>query len=262
MLQPKLQFVNRSQAVKETGLSYIGGVSLSQKMVKSEKKNILTYIIYLSPANKSGYNVCPKASADCIAACLNTSGRVKLDTKNIIENARIKKTKMFFENRDFFMGWLYAEISAHKKQAELKGMGFAVRLNGTSDIEPTLFKYEGKTLFEHFPNVNFYDYTKVANRFKLTEKYPNYDLTFSYSGENWLECEVALANNVRIAVVFEKGLPKTYKGIPVINADLTDLRYLDEKNVICGLTFKKIKGNPNLSESKFIIKSNDKDCVF
>ena len=262
MLQPTLNFKNRRQAVIETGLSYIGGVSTSQKTIKSEKKNILTYIIYLAPATKSGYNVCPKASADCIAACLDESGHNRIDVKEFrIDKARIKKTKMFFENRAFFSAWVYEEIKAHKAAALRKDMGFCVRINGTSDISPDLIKHEGKTLFELFPDVQFYDYTKVYNRTKLTKKYPNYDLTFSYSGTNWLECEGALSHGVRIAMVFEK-MPKTYMGIPVIDADTNDLRYLDEKNVICGLSHKKTRKKIDYNKQKFITRADNVYCKY
>jgi len=257
-----LVFTNRSQAVKQTKLSYLGGVSLSQKIKKNTKKNVLTYIIYLAPADLSGYNVCPKHTIECKKACLSESGHNRIDIHNVINTARINKTKLFFQNRAFFTSWLYAEIVAYKLQAESKGMEFAVRFNGTSDIDPTLFVYNGKTFFELFPTVQFYDYTKVAKRFSLTKEYKNYDLTYSFSGKNWDECERALNSGVRVAVVFEKRLPKTYKGYPVVNADETDLRYLDPKTVICGLKFKKVRNKIDLSKNKFIIAENDTNCVY
>lgn len=258
----RMTFETRGKAIKQTGLSYLGGVSLSQKMEKSVKKNVLTYIIYLAPANMSGYNVCPRASVECKQACLSGSGHNRIDIHGRIDRARIKKTKLFFENREYFNAWLFAEISANKIKAERMGMGFAVRLNGTSDITPTLFMHGGKTIFELFTNINFYDYTKVSNRFKLVKQFNNYDLTFSYSGRNWLECELALDKGVRVAVVFENKLPKTYRGVPVINGDLSDLRYLDGVNVIVGLKFKKVKNMVDLSKNKFIVPFNDKDCVY
>jgi hypothetical protein len=255
-----LVFTNRSQAVKQTKLSYLGGVSLSQKIKKNTKKNVLTYIIYLAPADLSGYNVCPKHTIECKKACLSESGHNRIDIHNVINTARINKTKLFFQNRAFFNSWLYAEIVAYKLQAENKGMEFAVRFNGTSDIDPTLFVYNGKTFFELFPNTQMYDYTKVIKRFDLVKEYSNYDLTYSFSGKNWVECETALSKGIRVAVVFEKELPKKYKGYPVINGDLTDLRFLDPKNVIVGLKYKKVRNKIDLSKNKFIISKDDKDC--
>ncbi len=85
---------NIAQAKRQTGLSYIGGVSLSSKMEKSENYNELIYVIYLAPAKLSGYNVCPQASSHCIAACLHESGQNRMDIhENRINKARIKKTK-------------------------------------------------------------------------------------------------------------------------------------------------------------------------
>lgn len=256
-------FTMRSKAVKATKLAYLGAVGSSSKIIKNQKKNVDTYILYLAPANKSGYNVCPMATKDCINACLDESGHNRIDNKeHRIDKARIKKTKMFFEDRVFFMAWLVAEITAHKAIAEKKGHLFSVRINGTSDLSLELFKHNDKTLFELFPDTQFYDYTKVLNRLKLAEKYKNYDLTFSYSGYNWLECESALLQGVRIAVVFEKRLPKTYMGIKVVNADETDLRYMEDKDVICGLQHKKTRKKIAYGEQKFIISDTDINCVY
>jgi hypothetical protein len=250
----KLKFTSRANAKKETGLSYLGGVSTSTKIAKNIEKNVLTYVVYLAPANLSGYNVCPMATAECKEACLHASGRAILD-QNIgtIPAARIAKTKLFFENREYYMQWLIAEIKAHHKAAQAKGMDFSVRLNGTSDISPEIMKYKNRNILQELPYIQFYDYTKVANRFDLTTKYPNYDLTFSFSGNNWAQCETALKNNVRVAVVFGGELPAKYKGYDVVNADKTDLRYLDENDVICGLKFKKVINKIDLNKSKFIV---------
>jgi len=59
-------------------------------------------------------------------------------------------------------------------------------------------------------------------------------------------------------MVFDK-LPSTYNGFEVINADNDDLRFLDKKNVICGLKYKKMTGknadNKLAFESGFAIKT-------
>jgi hypothetical protein len=256
-----LSYVNRAVAKQLSGVSYVGGVNHSAKISKNKKKAVDTYIIYLAPASVSGYNVCPMATADCMKACLHSSGQNRMDQKGKINNARITKTKLFFEDRPFFMRWVIDEIKAYKALAEKKGNAFSVRLNGTSDISPVMFKLDEKTLFEYFPDVTFYDYTKVFNRCNLLQKFKNYDLTFSYSGSNWDECEQALAIGMRIAMVFEK-IPAFYKGIPVINGDETDLRYLDATNVIVGLKFKKVRTKIDFNTQSFIVKQTDKDCTY
>ena len=70
-----------------------------------------------------------------------------------------------------------------------KKVGFLYVFNGTSDLSPLVFKYQGKNILEWFPNVQFYDYTKVPSRYRLLSKYKNYDLTFSFDGHNWDKCE-------------------------------------------------------------------------
>lgn len=253
-----LSYKNATQAKKDTGLSYIGAINSSAKMLKNEKYNELTYIIYLAPANLSGYEVCPMRTKECTNACLFGSGQVIMDKTNRIVESRIKKTQMFFTNREYFMSWVVKEIEQAKAKAKKKGMKFSVRLNGTSDLQPTLFRHNGKALFDIFPDVQFYDYTKVPNRFHLVDQYLNYDLTFSYSGNNWDECEHILNNEYgRVAVVFEKNLPETYKGYKVINGDEYDMRYVDDKNVIVGLKFKRVKNKVEKTNNAFIVAIDD-----
>ena len=258
----ELKYTNRAKAKDETKLSYLGGVSLSSKIAKSKVLDTLTYVLYLAPADLSGFNVCPKATSECKALCLHESGHNRIDIhKNIINNARIEKTKLFFQNRKYFMQWLYAEIIAYKNMADSKGYKFSVRINGTSDLSPEIFKLDNFNILQLLPNIQFYDYTKVLNRYKLLSKYKNYHLTFSYSGKNWDECQIALKNNMNVAVVFEKHIPKKFKGFTVINGDVTDLRYMDKKNVIVGLKYKKVRIN-NIENSEFVVKTLDPDCKY
>ncbi len=260
-----MTFTTVGNAKKVTGLSYLGSVASSSKIAKGLKYNEMTYILYLAPANQSGYEVCPMRTAECTAACLNESGHNRIDVKkNAINKARIKKTKLFFEERDFFMAWLFTEISKAKIDAENKGYKFSVRLNGTSDIDPTLFKHNGKTLFELFPNVPFYDYTKVAKRFRLLDKYSNYDLTYSFSGHNMLQSLDILENNKgRVAMVFEgKVLPVSFMGFKVIDGDAYDMRYIDDAGVIVGLKFKKVRNKVDTTNNAFIIPMDSKFSVY
>lgn len=179
-------YKSMAQAKKITGLSYLGMVNNSTKHEKAEKYNESVYTIYLAPAKLSGYEVCPMRSEECTKLCLHESGRNRIDIhQNKITKSRIKKTKLFFEQREFFMRWMIDEIKVARNQAEQKGFRFSVRLNNTSDISPESFYLKGddgvtKNVLELFPTVQFYDYTKVPNRMKLKMKYPNYDLTFSF----------------------------------------------------------------------------------
>jgi hypothetical protein len=226
------------------------------KLMKGEKKGYLSFVLHLAPANLSGYETCPKRTAGCTSACLNTAGRggifKKGESTNVIQQARIRKTKQFFESRDVFMFDLVRDIKNAIKQAEKKDLIPAFRLNGTSDIafEKYEVKRDGttyKNVFEAFPEVQFYDYTKMRNR-KVTQL-KNYHLTFSKADGNDMDVRLAASNGMNIAAVF-KELPETYIGRPVINGDDTDLRFLDPKGVIVGL---KAKGKAKKDTSGFVV---------
>lgn len=239
-----LKFTSRSRATKQTGLSYLMGFNSSSKVKKGEKENYWTGILYLAPSMLSGFNTCPKASKGCIAGCLNTSGQAIMN-KGIVPS-RIKKTWLFYANRQFFIDWLHAEIEAGQKQAERKGMNYAVRLNGTSDLDISLFR-----VLDKFKCVTFYDYTKVFKRLKRYEQYDNYHLTFSYSEDNAEHVKKALEMRYNVAVPFVgKVLPKTWLGKQVFDADVTDLRFLDTAvGSIAGLRVKRIKDKVKQQES-------------
>ena len=253
-----MNFKSISQSKKDTGLSYLGMVNNSTKHEKAFKYDELVYTLYLAPAKSSGYEVCPMRTEFCTKLCLNESGRNKMDTKkNTINNSRIKKTKMFFEDREFFVRWMIEEIKNSKKKSELLGYSFSVRLNNTSDISPEMFwikQDDGttKNILQLFPDVQFYDYTKVPSRIELMKKYKNYDITFSFDGSNLETCERMLSSKVRVAMVFNT-LPKKFLSYKVIDGDLYDMRYRDKKNVIVGLKFKKVR-NKLTKDNPFVIQ--------
>ena len=253
-----MEFKNLTQTKKDLGLNYLGSVSKTTKHIKSIEYNELVYTIYLAPADSSGYEVCPLRNIECTDLCLNESGMNRMSMNDeLINRSRIKKTQLFFENREYFVKWMVYEIELTKLKAEKLGMSFSVRINNTSDINPLSFYLDvnGKKLnvLDLFPDVQFYDYTKVPNRMKLMMLYPNYDLTFSYDGHNKETCLRMLENNVRVAVVFDK-LPETLWGYKVIDGDLYDMRYRDEKNVIIGLKFKRVRKKLN-KDYKFVIQN-------
>lgn len=209
------------------------------KILKGMKQGYMTYILHLAPADVSGYNTCPKATAGCKAACLNTAGRggmfKKGETTNVIQKARIRKTKLFFENRDVFLAILEDDIRKAIKQSEKKGLVPVFRLNGTSDLS-----WEKYGIIQKFPNVQFYDYTKVLGR--KVSYLSNYHLTFSAADGNDDDVRRAIKEKYNIATVFgikkSQPMPETYEGTPVFNGDESDLRFLDPKGVVVGLYAK------------------------
>jgi hypothetical protein len=225
------------------------------KIQKGTKLGYLSFILHLAPADLSGHNTCPKATAGCKAACLNTAGRGgmfrKGETTNAIQKARIRKTKYFYEDRAGFMLDLAYDIQKGIKMAEKLGLKPVFRLNGTSDL--SWEKYEvpvfcTKNIFELYPNVQFYDYTKVLGR-KVAD-IPNYFLIFSKADGNDADVGKAMAQGMNVAAVFDE-VPDEYMGKEVINADETDLRFLDPKGVIAGL---KAKGRAKKDYSGFVIR--------
>lgn len=220
------------------------------KILKGTAFGYLTAILHLAPGRLSGFNVCPGASLACLDACLNTAGRggiiKKGETTNTIQKARLRKTLAFFNETETFMAQLAKEIGNIVKLANKHGLKPAIRLNGTSDIRWENEKVGGfANLMEMFPNVIFYDYTKLANRRNLP---PNYRLTFSLSESNDVSAEQALAAGMNVAVVF-RNLPPTFMGRPVIDGDVSDLRFLDPVGVIVGL---KAKGKAKKDTSGFV----------
>ena len=251
-----MKYTTKAEARRLTGISYLGSVNMTTKHQKAFKYDELTYSLYLAPAKMSGYEVCPMRTKECTKLCLNESG---MNTMNMngdkINQSRIKKTKLFFEHREFFVNWMIDEIYSTWQKSINLGYKFSVRLNNTSDITPesfyTIYKGERRNILEIFSMVQFYDYTKVPNRTELLKKYKNYDLTFSYSGHNLNECHTMLSNNIRVAVVFNK-VPTEFWGRKVIDGDLYDMRYKDKKNVIVGLKYKRVRNK--LTKNKFVIQ--------
>jgi len=219
------------------------------KILKGVKSGYNTYILHLAPADLSGREVCPKRTIGCTDACLNLAGRggmfKKGESTNAIQQARIRKTKLFFDNRNEFMRLLVADITLAIKQSARLGLTPVFRLNGTSDL--SWEKYEVQVgnirfanIFEAFPLVQFYDYTKVLGR--KVSGIPNYHLTFSAADGNNLDVLLAKNQGYNIAVVFglkkSEAMPDSFMGLPVFNGDESDLRFLDPKQVVVGLYAK------------------------
>ena len=215
------------------------------KVLKGQAQGYNTYILHLAPANLSGYETCAKRTVGCTAACLNLAGRggmfKKGESTNVIQEARKRKTRLFFENRAEFMSLLLKDITLAIKQSKKLGLTPVFRLNGTSDLSWEKYEIvEGRNIFQMFPDVQFYDYTKILGR--KIKMIANYSLTFSAADGNDADVYAAIQQGYNIATVFgvKKTLPmpETYLGLPVFNGDESDLRFLDPKGVVVGLYAK------------------------
>ena len=199
------------------------------KTVKGEKQGVMTGIMYLIPDD----TLCPMArNAGCRDACLVTAGRGIMSN---VKAGRLRKTEEWYRDPVAFVDTLAKEIGLAVKRAEKKGMDLAIRLNGTSDIPWENQKgSNGLSLMDTFPDVQFYDYTKLPTR-----KVPgNYHLTVSYSGANDSYAAKCQQSEHNLAVVFRGELPLVFAGRPVVNGDSTDLRFTDPAGVVIGLTAK------------------------
>jgi hypothetical protein len=212
------------------------------KIQKGTKLGYLSFILHLAPADLSGRETCPKRTAGCTAACLNTAGRGGMfkrgENTNVIQKARIRKTVQYFEQREQFLLDLEADIRKGIKMATKLGLKPAFRLNGTSDLS-----VEKWGIIEKFPTVQFYDYTKVLGR--KVAHLENYHLTFSKADGNDADVAKALAQGLSVVAVYDQ-IPA---GVP--SADETDLRFLDPKGVMLGL---KAKGRAKKDYSGFVIR--------
>jgi len=227
-------------------------LTTNTKLKKNIKLGWQSWGIHLSPSSKSGFNVCKDASPGCIAACLDTSGMGGFSN---VQQARINKTRFFFQDKQGFLSQLKREIGNKIKTAKRKGIKVSFRLNLTSDLPWEKIRIDGKSLLDHFPEVQFMDYTKSPERMTqyLQGKMPaNYHLTFSRSEEkaNQKLSESFLRSGGNVAVVFRDRLPSTWKGCKVVDGDETDLRFLDGKGVVVGLV---TKGKAKADSTGFVV---------
>lgn len=251
------------------------------KTAKGAALGYLTAVLHLAPFKASGLNVCPMAElAGCFAGCLNTAGRggiakdrarfnphgLELPDNNI-QRCRIARTHYFAEKQAAFMAQLVVEIRKHAKRAAKLGLKAAIRLNGTSDIRwesipvpHAIAVPVGTThwpmlphIFARFPDVQFYDYTKIPNR--RVEGIANYSLSLSYSQASYRYSQMiagaAHEQGRNLVAVFGGPLPETFLGRPVINGDEHDLRFLDPVGVVVGL---KAKGAAKRDTSGFVVR--------
>lgn len=260
-----MKFETIKKACESVGVGYLGRANGSSKIIKNLKVGQYTYSLYLSPAMTSGYNVCQGSTPECRLGCLATSGRAGIELlsgRTRTQESRIKKTRLFFEETNFFMDWLIAEMKHYQQKAKKEGYLFSARLNCTSDIDWANVLVNGKNIFEIFPDVSFYDYTKIPVKFSNLPS--NYHLTFSYTGRNWEMCEKLLNKGHNIAMVFnvknEAQLPAKFKGYDVVNGDETDYRPNDGNGVIIGLKWKHIANKvaeKQVLNSCFVVNPSD-----
>ena len=218
-------------------------VGTNAKTKKGDSKEAITAIQYLAPSLNSGYETCAGKSEGCSAACLFTAGRGAM---NSVQQARIRKTKLFFEDNEKYINYLEEDLSLLDKYGKDNNMSVYVRLNGTSDLD-----FISLNIFDKYNDLKFYDYTKIKERLYL-DLPDNYRLTYSKDERTTEEEVLEIIDLANVAVVFDN-IPETYLGLPVFEGDLTDLRYEDPDKHIIGL---KAKGRAKQNFSGFVVRQN------
>ncbi len=228
------------------------GVGTNAKTIKGDGSEYLTGIVYMTPykvmVDNKWYNSCSMAVlAGCIEGCLNTAGRGAM---NCVQAARQRKAEWFYRDRDGFMRQLITDLKRFVAYCKKRGIQPVIRLNGTTDIRWELITIDGQTVFELFPEISYYDYTKIANR--NTDHIPNYHLTWSYSNASpkyAAMMQTALDRGMNVATVFRKAFDyaNTWAGLPVINGDSDDLRILDPKGGHIVALYAKGKAKKDMS---------------
>ena len=233
------------------------GVGTNAKTIKGDGDEYLTAILYMTPykvmVDGKLFNSCSMAAmASCIEGCLYTAGRGAF---NNVQTARQRKAEWFYRDRVGFMKQLYHDIHKFQQYCLKRGIQPCVRLNGTTDIRWELIPampHNLANIFQEFPAVQFYDYTKIPNR--KVSHLANYHLTWSYSAANpkyEQYFDEVIRNGMSVAVVFRKPINlNTWRGYKVVDGDKDDLRFLDPKQSIVALY---AKGKAKKDQSGFVV---------
>ena len=220
-------------------------LATNTKLEKSTGYGWRTLGLSLSPAGKSGKQFCPHRSPGCEFACLDESG---MGVFQMVQDARLAKSRFFIDNRNTFLAQFNREIHNAERWGRKKEIPVAVRPNVLSDLP-----WHMLIDMARFPSIQFYDYTPNLERmmqFLRGELPKNYHLTFSRKENNQHKVHAVIAAGGNVAVAFNR-LPETYLGLPVIDGDQSDLRFLDPKGVIVGL---KAKGKGKKDASGFVVQ--------
>lgn len=257
------------------------------KLKKNElESGVRSYPHNLAPSKISGFNTCASSSPQCEIFCLHFSGLTfQYENK---ENARVKRTKAFFQNREWYLRLLQYEIDTAILKGLKDNIPVSFRLNTTSDIKFESVYFDNGMSVPDYIHINggeVYDYTKHINRHTKTNFPQHYHLTFSWSGDNYDNCLKAFESGLNIAIAFNSNesskrklktiikKPKYFQlgnhKIEIINGDKTDYRPSDKSGVIVGLDYKfnkELKGTFNSQlltaiESGFVIDVNDSRCI-
>lgn len=235
-------------------------VDQDAKTSKGGAVGVLTGILYMAPGTLAGVgNLCPHASTGCASACLFTAGRAGMFED--INRVRVMRARWFSMDRETFIDEIRREIRALIRKARREGLRPAVRLNGTTDLP---WENVCPSLFDEFPDVKFYDYTKSARRafaYAKGELPDNYHLTFSLAENNGPVAALVLSAGCNVAAVVDghkSGAKITLAGqsFSTFDADRHDVRFLDRRapDGRGRVGILKAKGKAKKDKSGFVLR--------
>jgi len=211
------------------------------KIAKTQKKEkVQTRVASLSLY--PNHTICAGSkAAGCMEGCLKSAG---MGVFSNVEAGRKAKTDFYLNDQEGFLAQLRVELANFSKLCKRTGSVGVVRLNTISDIP-----WEKHQIPQEFPELSFYDYTKLVKRLGRTPT--NYKLMFSYSGKRSYRKQVEqMPDGYPMAVVFHKRLPARFMGRPVIDGDNSDLDNLRSGHVVVGLL---AKGKAKKDTSGFVV---------
>jgi hypothetical protein len=204
----------------------------SGNISKLQKDEKTTLGLALLPAKHSNIaNVCAFADS-CAESCVAFSGNGSFPS---VYRSRMAKTALLTASPKSFMILLIDELFT--AVGKVGAQNLAIRLNTYSDIR---WERVAPWMFEMFKGVQFYDYTKhpVSSRPETTRP-ANYHWTYSVSEKTTANHVSECADIGRpLAVVVEvrsgkqpktehmRPIPKTWAGMPTVDGDSSDARYL------------------------------------
>jgi len=213
-------------------------------LLKEKKQKWIIRGIQFLPGEK----FCDGAKLGCLPTCLAYTGFAK--RFKTVNKGRKKRNNLFLNDRDQFNKLLIKELTSLSKKALKENAKLAIRPDIFSSINwnlPENHIKENKSLFDCFPDIQFYNYTEKPLSYILENQRKNYHLTASHKGNVPGSWEM-LKNGISIAIVksdyFMKNQLQYFP--PTItkshyNGDLSDLRSLDKPASIVWLSEKQSK---------------------
>ncbi len=208
------------------------------KTPKAEAQMFLTGVLYLMPhTSGGGATLCPHSTEACRAMCLAGAGLSGLPKQLA---AKMRRTKLFNEDRAEFVRVLLADIAKLKRIAAAEGLKPALRLNGSSDA-----MWERIVPGWDDLGLQRYDYSKIPLEHRRVD--PGYHLTFSIEGpQDMVRAVRYLRAGHSVAAVVPEEVKHTapdwiviggnVHGVmevaEVVDGDISDARFLDPPSSI------------------------------